>query len=66
MCIQSISPDKVKTLFPDFLGLRPVALGKANSYNKPHRPGMDARSMGRSGGGGEKTSTRNEGVEEAD
>ena len=53
MCGQSISPVEVKTLFVAFLGLRPVALGKANSYNKPHRPGRDARSMGRSEGAGE-------------
>ncbi len=34
-----------------FLGLRPVALGYVNCYNKPHRPGREARSMGRSEGG---------------
>ena len=41
----------VKTLFTAFLGLRPVALGYANCYNKPQRPGMEARSLGRSEGG---------------
>ena len=50
MCIQSISPGKVKPQFRVFTGQHRVV----RRYNKPHRPGRDAGSMGRAGGGWER------------